>query len=66
MCLIIGWPPVNHLPAKSRCFECVDSQFMFESCPLLNKLGGTTVVINDHVSIGNAIAKAKRYVDELN
>ncbi|MGO9985428.1 MAG: helix-turn-helix transcriptional regulator [Rhodomicrobium sp.] len=56
----ITYPPIPMFSNVWTVNLCSNSR------PLLNKLGGRTVVIDDHVSIGNAIAKAKRYVDELN
>lgn len=52
-------PPTPIFPNKFTVNLCSNNRHLF------NKLGGRNVVIDDHASIKAAVAKAKRYVDEL-
>jgi len=55
----ITYPRIPMFPNKFTVNLCSNNVHLF------NKLGGRNIPIEDHRSIEAAIAKAKRYVDEL-
>jgi hypothetical protein len=55
----ITYPPIPMFPNKFTVNLCSNNRHLF------NKLGARNIVIDDHVSLEAAIAKAKRHVDGL-